>query len=49
VAEALDVAADLKAGQTWLTHLTVLLDEATWAPQLPEGVKMAWDGLRLEL
>lgn len=49
VDEALAVAADLNAEQTWLTHLTFLLDHDTWTPRLPKGVGLAWDGQRIRL
>lgn len=49
IAEACEVAREICAPQTWLTHLTHLTDHATAEVGLPPGVKFAYDGLRLVL
>lgn len=49
IPEALDVAGEIGARQTWLTHLTHLSDHAETELELPAGVKLAYDGLRLSL
>ena len=49
IAEACDVAREIAAPETWLTHLTHLTDHATAEAGLPPGVKFAYDGLRLAL
>ena len=46
--EAVVVAAQIGAPQTWLTHLTHSSDHATLAAVLPPGVQPAYDGLRLK-
>jgi phosphoribosyl 1,2-cyclic phosphate phosphodiesterase len=47
--EALAVAREIGAPQTWLTHLTHTSDHATLAASLPPGVQPAHDGLRLRI
>jgi phosphoribosyl 1,2-cyclic phosphate phosphodiesterase len=47
--EAIAVAREIAAPQTWLTHLTHLNDHAELDAALPEGVRAAYDGLRLKL
>lgn len=47
--EALVAAAEVGAGQTWLTHLGHENDHATLSASLPAGVGVAWDGLKLSL
>lgn len=49
IPEALEVAREIGAKQTWLTHLTHLNDHATTEAELPPGVRLAYDGLRLTL
>jgi phosphoribosyl 1,2-cyclic phosphate phosphodiesterase len=49
IAEALAVAQEIGAPQTWLTHLTHLNDHEELARSLPPGVGPAFDGLRLTL
>lgn len=49
VAEALDVIEYSGAGQAWLTHLGHENDHASLEAGLPEGVRVAWDGLRIDL
>ncbi len=47
--EAVAVAREIGAPQTWLTHLTHTSDHATLAASLPAGVQPAYDGLRLQI
>lgn len=49
IAEACAAAAEIAAPVTYLTHLTHAIDHETWLAQLPEGVRLAYDGLRLKL
>ena len=49
VEEALEVVARVKPGQTWFTHLCHELPHAETDPTLPSGVRLAFDGLKLEL
>ena len=49
IGEAVAVAKEIGAPQTWLTHLTHLSDHATLAGALPDSVQPAYDGLRLTL
>ncbi len=47
--EALEVAAAVRPGQTWLTHLCHDLGHAETEKILPAGVHVAYDGLKLSL
>ena len=47
IAEAVQVAQEIGAPQTWLTHLTHLSDHAATEAELPQNVRLAYDGLRL--
>jgi phosphoribosyl 1,2-cyclic phosphate phosphodiesterase len=49
IPEALEVAREIGAKQTWLTHLTHLNDHATTEAEMPAGVRLVYDGLRLRL
>jgi len=49
VGEALEIAARVKPGTTWFTHLCHELPHAETEQTLPPGVRIAYDGLRLEL
>ena len=49
VEEALNLARALEAGQTWLTHLSHELMHAELEPTLPPGVRVAYDGLKIEI
>jgi phosphoribosyl 1,2-cyclic phosphate phosphodiesterase len=48
VAQALDVAADVGAERTFFTHIAHELPQASEA-ELPAGVRIAYDGLKLDL
>jgi phosphoribosyl 1,2-cyclic phosphate phosphodiesterase len=49
IAEAVAVAGEIGAPQTYLTHLTHGHDHSELAAKLPPGVAPAHDGLRLRL
>lgn len=49
IGEAVEVAERVGARRTWLTHFSCRADYAALEPGLPEGVRMAWDELRLEV
>jgi phosphoribosyl 1,2-cyclic phosphate phosphodiesterase len=49
VSEALAMAAEIGAPQTYFTHMTHLLEHKTDGRKLPSGVAFAYDGLRLNL
>jgi len=49
IGEAIAVAHQIDAVQTWLTHLTHLDDHATLAKTLPGRIAPAYDGLRIVL
>ncbi len=49
VDEAVACARKIGAKTTWLIHLTHEVDHASFDPTLPEGVRLAWDGLVLEV
>lgn len=47
--EALGFAAEIGAGQTWLTHISHHMGKyADVAPTLPEGIGLAYDGLAID-
>ena len=47
VPEALVAAAEIGAPQTYLTHITHLMEHVAWCGRLPAGVTFAHDGLRI--
>ena len=47
--EALEAIREAEAGEAWLTHLGHENEHSTLDGQLPAGVRVAWDGLRIEL
>jgi len=47
--EAIVASKKIGAKQTYLTHLTHYYDHDIDQAKLPEGVQLAWDGLRVEL
>jgi len=49
IEEAVACAQKIGAKHTWLIHLTHEVDHTTVEATLPEGVRLAYDGLRLEL
>jgi phosphoribosyl 1,2-cyclic phosphate phosphodiesterase len=48
ISEAIDVARQIGARETWLIHLTHDIDHATLERSLPAGVHLAYDGLQLK-
>lgn len=49
IEEAVECAKKIGAEQTWLIHLTHEVDHEELERTLPEGVRLAYDGLRLEI
>lgn len=49
IGEAVDVAKQIGAPMTYLTHLTHAVDHAATEVTLPADVRLAWDGLHLTL
>ncbi len=49
IEEALIVARQIDAPQTYLTHLTHVVGHAEWTARMPLKVALAYDGLRLTL
>ena len=49
IPEAIEVAKQIKPRVTYLIHLTHDVDYESFEPTLPEGVKLAYDGLSFEL
>jgi phosphoribosyl 1,2-cyclic phosphate phosphodiesterase len=47
--EAVRAGRGIGAGAVWLTHLTHLTDHAAQEATLPDGFKLAYDGLRISL
>ena len=47
--EALAAICQAGAGEAWLTHLGHENDHCALQARLPAGVRVAWDGLRIEL
>lgn len=47
--EALEAIREAEAGVAWLTHLGHENDHAVLEAELPAGVRVAWDGLRIGL
>lgn len=49
IGEAVEVAQKLEVKKAWLTHFSCRVDYAALEPGLPENVRLAWDGLKLEV
>jgi phosphoribosyl 1,2-cyclic phosphate phosphodiesterase len=49
IEEALALSREVNPGQTWFTHLCHELGHAETEAELPAGVRIAYDGLRLEV
>lgn len=47
--QAIAEAQKIKAGQTWFTHISHILDHVDHGSLLPDGCQFAYDGLVLEL
>lgn len=48
ISEALDVVARLHPRRAWITHLTHDVEHAAVEATLPDGVRLAYDGLEVE-
>ncbi len=48
LAEALAVVERLRPKQTWLTHLSHVFDHDSTEARLPDGVRLAYDGLAID-
>ncbi|HEX3581528.1 MAG TPA: MBL fold metallo-hydrolase, partial [Thermoanaerobaculia bacterium] len=49
ISEAVDAAEKIGARETWLIHLTHEVDHDEVEATLPDGIRLAYDGLRLEV
>ena len=49
VSEALEVAKKVRPGQTWFTHLCHELGHEETEAALPAGVRIAFDGMKIEI
>jgi phosphoribosyl 1,2-cyclic phosphate phosphodiesterase len=49
IEQAVDAAQRIGARETWLIHLTHEVDHATVEATLPPGIRLAYDGLRLDV
>ncbi len=49
IEEAVETAGKIGAEKTWLTHIAHDVKHAEGAAALPEGIELAFDGLRIEL
>ena len=49
IAQAIEMAQQIGAKRTFLTHLTHDVDYAKHSEMLPPGIEFAYDGLKLEL
>jgi phosphoribosyl 1,2-cyclic phosphate phosphodiesterase len=47
--EACAAAAEIGGKSTYLTHLTHRIEHTEWTQKLPQGVQLAYDGLRLQI
>ncbi len=47
--EAVETALDIGAPQTYFTHMAFMVDHETCDRTLPEGISLAYDGLRVQL
>jgi phosphoribosyl 1,2-cyclic phosphate phosphodiesterase len=47
IGEAIETGRMIGVGRIWLTHLTHLTEHAALESTLPEGFKLAYDGLRI--
>ena len=49
IEEAVAAAQQIKAAQTYLTHMTYFVDYEKTSAELPDGIALAYDGLSLNL
>jgi phosphoribosyl 1,2-cyclic phosphate phosphodiesterase len=47
--QSLDWIGKVAAKKSYLTHMGCPLDYAVHGKDLPEGIEMAWDGLKVEV
>jgi phosphoribosyl 1,2-cyclic phosphate phosphodiesterase len=47
--EAIQTAIEMEAPRTYFTHMAFPIDHETVDKTLPEGLALAWDGLRVKL
>jgi phosphoribosyl 1,2-cyclic phosphate phosphodiesterase len=47
-AEALELHQDIRPRQTWFTHIMCEIMHSREEPKLPNGVRIAYDGLKLD-
>ncbi len=47
ISQALEVSKGIGAKRTFFIHMTWQVDHETWSARLPEGVELAFDGLRV--
>ncbi len=47
VPEAIELANSLNMKETWITHFSCRVDYKEIEPTLPDGVHLAWDGLKI--
>lgn len=48
IPEAVELAQSVNAQETWLTHFSCRVDYQEVEPTLPENIRLAWDGLKLQ-
>tara|TARA_R110002096_G_scaffold14302_11_gene49878 strand:- start:780 stop:1571 length:792 start_codon:yes stop_codon:yes gene_type:complete len=49
IGEAIEEAQALSVKQTWLTHFSCGVNYAALEPGLPNGIALAWDGLKIDI
>ena len=49
IEEAIEAASAIKAPSSFLTHMTYMVDYETTEARLPDGIRLAYDGLRIRL
>jgi phosphoribosyl 1,2-cyclic phosphate phosphodiesterase len=49
VSEALEIIGKIQPRRAWFTHLCHDLGHAETQSQLPEGVQIAYDGLKIQI
>ncbi|MGB0372958.1 MAG: MBL fold metallo-hydrolase [Opitutales bacterium] len=45
--QAVEAAKEIGGQQTWFTHMAGTVDHATVDAELPDGINLSWDGLRV--
>jgi len=48
IPEAIELAGDIGARETWFTHFSCRVDYKKVEPTLPDGIHLAWDGLKID-